>query len=115
MGIKKTQNMWLKIIGIALLHFVLNIIVLGVSFGNVMARFDEGLPPSPTEQIIDLGSEILNFPLVTLASSTNIFSNFADNFFGGFMGWFVFILNSLLWGTGIYLLGVFLDQKLKQK
>jgi len=113
-GIKKTRNMWLKIIGIALLHFVLSIILLGVSFGNVMARFDEGLPPSPTEQIIDLGSEILNFPLVSLASST-FFSNFTSNFFGGFMGWLAFILNSLLWGTGSYLLGVFLGQKLKQK
>jgi hypothetical protein len=113
-GIKKTRNMWLQIIGIALLHFVLNIIVFGIAFGNTMARFDNGLPPSLTEQIIDLGSEILNFPIVTLASST-FFSNFADNFFGGFMGWFVFILNSLLWGTGIYFLGGFVSKKLRQK
>lgn len=111
MGIKKTRNMWLKIIGIASLHFVLNIIVFGIAFGNTMARFDSGLPPSPTEQIIDLGSEILNFPLVTLASSTN----FASNFLGGFMGWLAFILNSLLWGTGIYMLGGFVSKKLRQK
>jgi hypothetical protein len=114
-GMKKTRNMWLKIIGIALLHFVLNIIVFGIAFGNTMARFDNGLPASQTEQIVDLGAEILNFPLVTLASFTNLFSNFGSNFFSGFMGWLVFILNSLLWGTGIYMLGLFISKKLKQK
>jgi hypothetical protein len=106
--------MWLKIIGIVLLHFALSIILLGISFGNTMARFDNGLTPSPTEQIVDLGAGILNFPLVTLASST-FFSNFTSKFFGGLMGWLVFILNSLLWAVGIYLLGIFLWKKLKQK
>jgi hypothetical protein len=114
LGIKKSRNIWIKIIGIALLHFVLSIILLGISLGSAMTRFDNGLTPSLTEQIVDLGAEILNFPLVTLASST-LFSNFASKFFGGFMGWLIFILNSLLWGTGIYMLGIFLDQKLKQK
>ncbi len=113
MGMKKYQNIWLKIIGIALFHFLLSVILTLKSFTSGLTRFDNGNPPSQSEQIIDFGLQILNFPLVSLALSNSLLSKFFSGFLGGFGGWLVFLLNSLLWGVGIYLFGLFLCKKFR--
>jgi|GEM_PF-1577850 hypothetical protein len=102
---KKTINKrkWLAIALIALVHFCLSISLLLISFGSTMERFDSGDPATFSEQIIDIGVTVLNFPLVTLA----LIPNFLAKYFSGAGGWFVFIANSLLWGISIYTLNKF--------
>lgn len=100
MGIKKPLNKWMAIAGIALVHFCLSITLLFISLGAAMKRFDHGDPATFSEQIIDIGVMVLNFPLVNLA----LIPNFLTKYFSGVFGWLIFIANSFLWGMGIYAL-----------
>lgn len=74
-----------------------------------MARFEQGLPAAPTEQLISVILDILNFPIVTIA----LLPSFPRILINGITGWLVFVVNSLLWGWTIYHGGQFLIKRPK--
>jgi hypothetical protein len=96
---KKYLNTWS--ISIALLHFGLSITLTLRSIVASLGRID-GLAPTLRERILGFGADILNFPLITLALYLKLRI--------GAIEWLIFILNSLLWGVGIYILGKFMTK-----
>lgn len=90
--LKKLINPWS--LGIAVIHLVVSVIITFMAVGATMARFDSGLPPNQSEQLIIWGAELLNFPMVYLASKISRFNV-------GVFGWLIFIFNSLLWGIAV--------------
>ena len=56
---------------------------------------------------MDLGSDILSFPLITLTLYLRLRI--------GAIAWLILVLNSLLWGVGIYTLGKFIKGVASQK
>jgi hypothetical protein len=101
---KKYLNIWS--ISIALLHFGLSITLTLSSIGASFSRID-GIAPTQTDRIVSLGADILNFPLINLAIYLKLRI--------GAIEWLIFVLNSLLWGIGIYILGRFIRQVLSPK
>jgi len=101
---KKYLNVWSILI--ALLHLVLSITLTLSSIGASFSRID-GIAPTQSDRIVNLGVDILHFPLITLALYLRLRI--------GAIEWLLFVLNSLLWGTGIYILGKFIRKVLSQK
>jgi len=101
---KKYLNVWSILI--ALLHLVLSITLTLSSIGASFSRID-GIAPTQTDQIVSLGADILHFPLITLALYLRLSI--------GAIEWLIFMLNSLLWGVGIYILGKFIRKVLSPK
>ncbi len=105
MGIRKPLNKlnkrkWIVITTIAFIHFVSSVVLVLMSFATSMTRFDTGMPATQGDRLIQLGANILNFPLVSLA----LLPNFLVGIANGVLGWLIFVANSLLWGMVIYTL-----------
>jgi hypothetical protein len=82
------------ILGIAAFHYVATGISVAVGFGLAMSRFDSGTSLSLGEKVLSTLGEILLFPLASaLPSGVPEPIQFA-----------IVVLNSLLWGSLLYLL-----------
>lgn len=105
MGIKPPKRInkrkWIVITAIALIHFVSSVLLVFMSFGSTMSRFETGVPATQDEQLVGLGVNIMTFPLVSLA----LLPNFPFRIANGILGWLIYVVNSFLWGMGIYSLG----------
>lgn len=86
----KTSLIW--IIVIAVVHFVVSLAFLMLSFSDSMARFDTGEPRNMMGSVIYYTSEILAFPIVKLVehSGLQLHSTIAQ--------YLPFVANSLVWG-----------------
>lgn len=86
----KTSLIW--IIVIAVVHFVVSLAFLMLSFSDSMARFDTGEPRNMMSSVIYYTSEILAFPIVKLVehSGLQLHSTIAQ--------YLPFVANSLVWG-----------------
>jgi hypothetical protein len=106
MGIRKSphksinKRKWIVITAISIVHLVSSVVLVLMSFGVSMTRFETGIPATQGDRLIELGANILNFPLVSLV----LLPNFPLRFINGVLGWLIYIANSLLWGIGIYTL-----------
>src|SRR5262245_37129476 len=82
------------VIVFSILHFVAAFCALMLMFGNSMARFDSGRPPTVIEATVEriggLAANVLWFPAVNIAKAAGIHNNLAE--------WLLMISNSLLWG-----------------
>lgn len=77
----------------ALWHFAAFFTASMATFRSTMSRFDTGLPPSLTEQVLDHAATVLAFPLVT------IYLVWQPTWMPG--GYEIAILNSLIWGAAV--------------
>ena len=80
---------------ITLAHYISSWGVLFFAFGTSMGRLDDGTSPSGAEQILNGLSDILLYPLFIPTLKLE----------GGWLGGWdhvLLLVNSLLWGFGIY-------------
>lgn len=80
------------IIAIAVVHFVVSLVLLMVSFSDSMARFDTGEPRSVMGSVIYYTSELLAFAIVKIVEHTGL------QFHSTISQYIPFVVNSLVWG-----------------
>jgi hypothetical protein len=95
---------------LAACHFSLSLIVLFATLGASMSRFDTGGSPSISETFIAAVAAVLHFPLVLLVEALS-----PIRFSSSWAEYVPFILNSLLWGAGIYYFVAYLRRKLGKR
>lgn len=88
------------VLGLAILHFGVAMAAFVLSFAAGMSRFDTGAPPTMSERALDAASAVLHFPFVLLAERLPARS------LEGPVEYLPFVLDSLLWAVGLYLLGL---------
>ena len=98
------------ILSLAACHFVASIVALFMLLSSSMSRFDTGGSPSSTDLIFGLITAALHFPLVLLTEALS-----PIHFSTSLAEYAPFILNSLLWGVGIYYFGVWIKKKWKRQ
>lgn len=89
-------------------HFVLSLVALFATVGASMSRFDTGDSQSASETVIALVAAVLHFPIILMIQPFSVsFSSWAE--------YLLFVLNSLLWGTGIYYMVVYIKRRLGKR
>lgn len=83
---------------LGLAHFLLTMVLLIYAFGEGMARFDEGSPPTAFENYIDVVVEILMQP------GSTIYDLIPKEKKTDLIEWTLVAVNSLLWGFGVLFL-----------
>jgi hypothetical protein len=91
----------IEIAAITLIHAALSMVVFLRDFSLGMRRFDTGADPTTLERVIHTTSQILFLPLFTpfVRHGGNMF----HQVFGGILGYVPLLLNSLVWGTAIWI------------
>jgi hypothetical protein len=80
----------------AIVHFVLSIICLSVSFGASMEQFDNPeYSPSPIMDPLEFLAEILMQP------GSSVWTSWMSRNMPDIVEWLIFMGNSVLWGFGI--------------
>jgi hypothetical protein len=100
------------ILGIAVIHFILNRAIFFMLFATGMDRFDAGGPTTQSELVLEAANSILQFPLVTLVYGL---PRPLPSWFYGPVEYVPFILNSLLWAAGLYLLATALRKAARNR
>jgi len=98
------------ILSLAACNFVASIIALFMLFSSSMSRFDTGGSPSSSDVIFALITAVLHFPLVLLTEALS-----PIHFSSSPAEYSPFILNSLLWGAGIYYFGVWIRSRIIER
>lgn len=81
---------------LALGHFIAYVLLIMFSHGATMNSFDSGAELSIGAKFSSLVVDILSFPLVSLVMYLPIRNT-------GVWGWLIAMLNSLMWGTAIWI------------
>lgn len=93
------------IVIITLIHVTVSCSVFIVSFSSGMSRFDSGDPASLCEQITNVTSMVLLWPIFYPIAM------WAGNIFSGVSGYIPLLINSFVWALAIY----WLIKKFKKK
>ena len=85
------------ILGLAVLHFVATVVLIVVSLGMGLERFDAGTwPPTVGERMVGALADVMVFPVYG-------FWQLLPYPWVGILELPLLFLNSLLWGTALYL------------
>lgn len=91
-------------------HFAASLAALFLTLGASMSRFDTGDSATTSEIVVEWMAAVLRFPLVLLTEALvpiRSSSSLAE--------YMPFVLNSLLWGAGIYYFGVWVKDRWKRR
>jgi hypothetical protein len=97
----------LHILGLAVIHFIVSRAVFFMLFATGMDRFEAGGSTAQSERVLEAANSTLQFPLVTLVYAL---PRPLPSWFYGPVEYVPFILNSLLWAAGVYLLATALSK-----
>jgi hypothetical protein len=100
----------LIILVLAACHFAASLAALFSTLSASMSRFDTGGSATASEIVIALAAVVLHFPFVLLTEALS-----PIRFSSSLAEYTPFVLNSLLWGTGIYYFGVWIKNKWKRQ
>lgn len=78
------------------IHLALSVGLMVFTFSTGMDRFDSGAPPSLMENLALFFSNVLFWPIVY--PLTHWAPSTVRHVFGGVLGYFPILLNSLIWG-----------------
>jgi len=84
-----------RILLFAAIHFAVLAITFTVSFSRSMARFDDGIPATLIESLLDRIVDLLAAPIFWIAEPR------ITGDMGTVVEWLIIALNSLLWGSAI--------------
>lgn len=82
---------------VAMAHFLATFTMLSIAFSQAAARTGADTPPTPLERTADLLFRVLAFPMRSIVAESG-------GLIASPIGWLPFFLNSLLWGTAVWLL-----------
>jgi hypothetical protein len=100
------------ILGLAAIHFIGSRVILFMLLAIGMGRFDAGTPMTSAERFLGAANTALQFPLVTLAFAL---PRPLPSWFHGPVEYVPFILNSLLWASGVYFLAAALRRAARNR
>lgn len=82
---------------VAVAHFVATFATLSIHFAQAAARRGTDAPAGALERTADLLFRVLAFPMRSIVAE-------AGGLIASPFGWLPFFLNSLLWGTAVWML-----------
>ncbi len=98
------------ILVLAACHFAASLAALFITLGASMSRFDTVCSATASEIVVASAMAVLYFPLVSMTVALP-----PMRFSSSLAEYTPFVLNSLLWGTGIYYFGMWLKKKCEKR
>ena len=99
------------ILMLATCHFIASIAALFVNLGASLSRLDTGRSANLSEIVAASAMTVLYFPILLVMNELRPMHYSSSSIAGDIP----FILNSLLWGTGIYYFGVWVKKKYEKR